>query len=72
MKNVKKLMWLFPLLIVLGAMLVTVEMKSQTQEVTINYDLNNLVDTRGRFHSVRLVFHPNGSVTWHDLGPRFR
>jgi len=48
-------------------MLMTVEMKSQTHEVTINYDINNLYDTRGRLHSVRLVFHPNGSITWLDL-----
>jgi len=67
MKPIKKLIWLLPLLIILGAMLVTVEMKSQTREVTIYYDYNNLFDTRGRPHSVRLVFHPNGSVTWLDL-----
>jgi len=53
-------------------MLVTVEMKSQTREVTINYDFNNLIDTSGRLHSVRLVFHPDGSVSWRDLGPHFR
>jgi hypothetical protein len=62
----KKLIWLLPLLIVLGAMLVTVEMKSQTHEVVIQYDYGNLVDTRGRVHSERLVFHPDGSVTWRD------
>ena len=67
MKTMKKLIWLLPLLIILGAMLVTVEIKSQTHEVTINYDINNLSDTRGRLHSVRLVFHPDGSVTWLDL-----
>ena len=67
MKTTKTLIWLLPLLIILGAMLVTVEMKSQTHEVTINYDINNLYDTRGRLHSVRLVFHPNGSITWLDL-----
>jgi len=72
MKTMKKLIWLLPLLIILGAMLVTVEMKSQTREVTIYYDYNNLFDTSGRIHSVRLVFHPNGSVTWLDLGPHFR
>jgi hypothetical protein len=67
----KKLIWLLPLLIILGAMLVTVEMKSQTHEVVIQYDYGNLVDTRGRVHSVRLVFHPDGSVTWRDLTPDF-
>ena len=67
----KKLIWLLPLLIILGAMLVTVEMKSQTHEVVIHYDFGNLVDTRGRVHSVRLVFHPDGSVTWRDLTPHF-
>jgi len=44
----KKLIWLLPLLIILGAMLVTVEMKSQTHEVIIQYDYGNLVDTKGR------------------------
>jgi hypothetical protein len=68
----KKLIWLLPLLIILGAMLVTVEMKSQNNEVVIQYDYGNLVDTRGRVHSVRLVFHPDGSVTWRDLTPHFR
>jgi hypothetical protein len=52
-------------------MLVTVEMKSQTHEVVIKYDYGNLVDTRGRVHSVRLVFHPDGSVTYRDLTPHF-
>jgi hypothetical protein len=68
----KKLIWLLPLLIILGAMLVNVEMKSQTNEVVIQYDYGNLVDTRGRVHSVRLVFHPDGSVTWRDLTPHIR
>lgn len=72
MKIMKNLIWLFPLLISLGAMLLTVEMKSQTREVTINYDVNNLFDTRGRLHSVRLVLHPNGSVTWLDLTGHIR
>jgi len=71
-KTMKKLIWLLPLLIILGVMLVTVEMKSQTHEVTINYDYGNLMDTRGRVHSVRLVFHPDGSVTWRDLTPHLR
>jgi hypothetical protein len=53
-------------------MLVTVEMKSQTHEAIIQYDYGNLVDTRGRIHSVRLVFHPDGSVTWRDLTPHIR
>ena len=69
MKTMKNLIWLLPLLIILGAMLVTVEMKSQTHEVVINYEFGNLVDTSGRVHSVRLVFHPDGSVTWRDLTP---
>jgi hypothetical protein len=72
MKTMKKLIWLLPLLIILGAMLVTVEMKWQTHEVVIQYDYGNLVDTRGRLHSVRLVFHPDGSVTWRDLTPHIR
>ena len=74
MKTMKKLIWLLPLLIILGAMLVAVEIKgsSPNREVTIYYDYNNLFDTSGRIHSVRLVFHPNGSVTWLDLGPHFR
>ena len=64
----KKLIWLLPLLIILGAMLVTVVKSSaQTREVTINYDYGNLTDTSGRVHSVRLVFHHDGSVTWRDL-----
>jgi hypothetical protein len=72
MKIMKKLIWLLPVLIILGSMLVTVEMKSQTREVTIFYDLNNLIDTSGRLHSVRLVLHSNGSVTWRDLTPHLR
>ena len=71
-ESMKKLIWLLPLLIILGAMLVTVEMKSQTHEVIINYDFGNLMDTRGRVHSVRLVLHPDGSVTWRDLTPHIR
>ena len=52
-------------------MLVTVEMKSQTpREAVINYEFGNLVDTSGRVHSVRLVFLPDGSVTWRDLTRR--
>jgi hypothetical protein len=72
MKTMKKLIWLLPLLIVLGAMLVAVEMKSQTHEAIIQYDYGNLYDTKGRIHSVRLVFHPDGSVTWRDLTPHIR
>ena len=68
----KKLIWLLPLLIIVGMTFVAVEMKSQTREVTINYDYGNLVDTSGRVHSVRLVFHPDGSVTWRDLTPHSR
>jgi len=72
MKTMKKLIWLLPLLIM--AMLVTVEMKSsaQTREVTINYDYGKLIDTSGRYHSVQLVMHPDGSVTWRDLTPHIR
>jgi len=72
MEPIKKLIWLLPLLIILGAMLVTVEMKSQTHEAIIQYDYGNLYDIRGRIHSVRLVFHPDGSVTWRDLTPHIR
>jgi hypothetical protein len=72
MKHMKKFLWLLPFLISVGAMFVTAEMKSQTREVTIYYDFNNLFDTSGRIHSVRLVFHPDGSVTWRDLSPRLR
>ncbi len=68
----KKLIWLLALLIILGTMFVTVEMKSQNREVIIQYDYGNLVDTSGRYHSVRLIFHPNGSVTWRDLTPHIR
>lgn len=72
MKPMKKLIWLLPLLIIVVAIFVTAEMKSQTREVTIYYDFNNLFDTSGRMHSVRLVFHPNGSVTWLDLTRHIR
>jgi hypothetical protein len=74
MKTMKKLLWLLPFLIILGAMLVTVETKSsaQTHEVTINYDYGNLIDTRGRYHSVQLVMHPDGSVTWRDVTHHIR
>jgi paraquat-inducible protein B len=50
----KKLIWLLPLLIILGAMLVTVEMKSQTREVTINYDFNNLIEWSSSFGAARV------------------
>jgi hypothetical protein len=73
MKTMKKLLWLLPLLIILGAMLVTVVKSSaQTHEVTINYEFGNLIDTSGRYHSVRLVMHPDGSVTWRDLTHHIR
>ncbi len=73
MKTMKKLLWLLPFLIILGAMLVTVVKGSaQNREVTINYDYGNLTDTSGRVHSVRLVMHPDGSVTWRDLTPHIR
>ncbi len=51
MKIMKKLIWLLPLLITLGAMLVAVEIKGSppTHEITISY--GNLVDSRGGQHS---------------------
>jgi hypothetical protein len=66
-KTMKELIWLLPLLIILGTMLAAVEIKgsSPTHEITISY--GNLVDTSGRLHSVQLVLHPDGSVTWRDL-----
>ena len=68
----KKLIWLLPQLIILGAMLVAVEIKGSppTNEITISYA--NLIDTRGHLHSVQLVLHPNGSVTWRDLTHHIR
>jgi hypothetical protein len=68
----KKLIWLLPLSIILGAMFVAVEIKalSPPHEITISYP--NLVDTSGRNHSVQLVLHPDGSVTWRDLTHRLR
>jgi hypothetical protein len=64
----KKLIWLLPLLIIVGAMLVTMETKglSPPNEITISY--GNLIDTSGRPHSVQLVLNPDGSVTWRELG----
>jgi hypothetical protein len=72
MKSMKKLIWLLPQLMALGAMLVAVEIKgsSPPDEITISY--NNLIDARGRYHSVQIVLHPNGSVTWRDLTPHLR
>jgi hypothetical protein len=72
MKTTKKLIWLLPLLIILGAMFVAAEIKgsSPTDEITISY--GNLLDTRGRPHSVQLVLHPDGSVTWRDLTRHIR
>lgn len=69
MKIMKKLIWQLPLLIILGAMFAAVEIKgfTPTHEITISY--GNLVDTRGGRHSVQLVLHPDGSVTWRDLTP---
>ena len=71
-KTMKKLIWLLPLLIILMAMLVAVEIKgsSPTHEITINY--GNLYDTSGRLHSVLLVLHPDGSVTWRDMTRHIR
>lgn len=65
----KKLIWLLPQLIILGAVLIAVEIKGSppTNEITISY--NNLIDTSGRLRSVQLVLNPNGSVTWRDLTP---
>jgi hypothetical protein len=60
-------------LIILGGMLVTVVKSSaQTHEFTINYDYGNLIDTRGRYHSVQLVMHSDGSVTWRDVARHIR
>lgn len=54
-------------------MLVTVVKSSaQTHEVTITYDYGNLIDNRGRYHSVQLVMHPDGSVTWRDVTRHIR
>jgi hypothetical protein len=55
-------------------MLVAVEMKgsSPTHEITINYNMGNLIDTSGRYHSVQLVLRADGSVTWHDLTHHIR
>jgi len=74
MKTMKKLIWVLPLLIILGAMLVAVEMKgsSPTHEITINYNMGNLIDTSGRYHSVQLVLHHDGLVTWRDLTHHIR
>jgi len=68
----KKLIWLLPLLISLGAMLVAVEIKgsSPTNGILINY--GHLSDTSGRHHLVQLVLHPDGSVTWRDLTRHIR
>jgi hypothetical protein len=74
MQTMKKLIWVLPLFIILGAMLVAVEMKgsSPTHEITINYNMGNLIDTSGRYHSVQLVLRADGSVTWHDLTHHIR
>jgi hypothetical protein len=74
MKTMKKLIWVLPLLVILGAMLAAVEMKgsSPTHEITINYNMGNLIDTSGRYHSVQLVLRADGSVTWHDLTHHIR
>jgi len=72
MKTMKKLVWLLPLLIMLGTIFVAVEIKGSppTDEITINY--GHLVDTKGRSYSVQLVLHPGGSVTWRDLTHHIR
>jgi len=71
-KTMKKLIWLLPLLIILGAIFVAVEIKalSPPNEITISY--GNLIDTSGRPHSVQLVLHPDGSVSWRDLTRHIR
>ena len=71
-KSMKKLIWLVPQLVILGVILVAMEMKGspQVDEITISY--GNLLDDRGRVHSVQLVLHPNGSVTWRDLTQHIR
>jgi len=55
-------------------MFVAVEIKSSspTHEITINYHMGNLIDTSGRYHSVLLVLHHDGSVTWRDLTRHIR
>ncbi len=68
----KRLIWLLSLLIILGAMLVAVEIKGSSPTDEITMSLGNLIDTRGRHHSVQLVLHPNGSVTWRDLTHHIR
>jgi hypothetical protein len=72
MKTKKRPIWLLPLLIILGAMFVAVEINgsSPTDEITISY--GHLVDTRGRPHSAQLVLHADGSVTWRDLTHHIR
>jgi len=72
MKTMKEFIWLLPLRIVLGAMFVAVEIKgsSPSHEILINY--GNLSDTSGRHHSVLLVLHPDGSVTWRDVTRHIR
>ena len=49
-----------------------VKSSAQTQDVTITYDYGNLIDSRGRYHSVQLVMHPDGSVTWRDVTRHIR
>ena len=72
MKTMKKVIWLLPLLIIMRTLFVAVEIKGSapSDENTISY--GNLIDTRGRSHSVELVLHPNGSVTWRDLTHHIR
>ena len=72
MKTMKTIIWLLPLLIILGTLFVAGEIKgsSPSDEITISY--GNPIDARGRSHSVQLVLHPNGSVTWRDLTHHIR
>jgi hypothetical protein len=72
MKIMKKLIWLLPQVIILGAILVAVETKGSPHMDEITIDYGNLFDTRGRVHSVQLVLHPDGSMTWRDLTHHIR
>lgn len=71
-KTMKKLIWLLPFFTILGAMVVAVETKGSSPAHEILISQGNLVDTSGRLHSVQLVLHPDGSVTWRDLTRHIR
>jgi hypothetical protein len=68
----KKLIWLLPLLVILCAIFVAVEIKGSSPTPEMTMSLGNLVDSSGRPHSVQLVFHPDGAVTWRDLTRHIR